>query len=202
MDSKVMIVILVIVFAADIIWHLYQNKKRDDILKKLDGFLARKDFASFDELVDSKLSRWLFPAYNIAFLKLNEALYMEDMGRIEKAFESFGMPMNKIQKEALYKKGFYYYLGLEDKEKTEYYLNQLKELDVKDMQTLDMMHDIYILKGYRYLDQINERINKLPLQEQMPFFALLSDMYRNKGDTDKADEYERMVSEYTEKLKG
>jgi len=109
--------------------------------------------------------------------------------------------MNKVQKEALYKKGFYYYLGIENKEKTDLYYEQLKQLNIKDQHTLDMMYDIYIAKGYKYLDEINDKIKNLPQEKQMPFYALLSDMYRNKGDEEKADEYEKKVSEYTDKLK-
>ena len=200
MNTKVMIAIIVVIFAADILWQLYQNWKRDELLKRLDTYLGNKDYASFDELIDSKEVRRYFPAFNTAFMKLNEAMYKEDMKQIETAFDSFKMPMNKAQKEALYKKGFYYYLSIEDKEKTAYYYELLKELGVKDQQSLDMMYDTYILKGYRYLDQITEHIKDFSEEKQMPFFALLSDMYRNKGDNKKADEYEKKVMEYTEKL--
>jgi hypothetical protein len=201
MNSNVLIAIVVIVFAADVLWNLYQNKKRDELLKKFDEYLGKKDYASFDELIDSKQVRQFFPVFNINYLKLNESLIKEDMEEIDRAFDSFDMRMNKVQKEALYKKGFYYYLGIENKEKTDLYYEQLKQLNIKDQHTLDMMYDIYIAKGYKYLDEINDKIKNLPQEKQMPFYALLSDMYRNKGDEEKADEYEKKVSEYTDKLK-
>jgi len=201
MNSNVLIAIVVIVFAADVLWNLYQNKKRDELLKKFDEYLGKKDYASFDELIDSKQVRQFFPIFNINYLKLNESLIKEDMEEIDRAFDSFDMRMNKVQKEALYKKGFYYYLGIENKEKTDLYYEQLKQLNIKDQHTLDMMYDIYIAKGYKYLDEINDKIKNLPQEKQMPFYALLSDMYRNKGDEEKADEYEKKVSEYTDKLK-
>lgn len=201
MNTKVMIAIIVVIFAADIGWQLYQNWKRDELLKRLDAYLGNKDYAAFDELIDSKEVRRYFPAFNTAFMKLNEAMYKEDMKQIEKAFDSFDMPMNKAQKEALYKKGFYYYLSIEDKDRTRDYYEHLKELKVSDQQSLDMMYDTYILKGYRYLDQIIDHIKDLSEEKQMPFFALLSDMYRNKGENEKADEYEKKVMEYTERLK-
>ena len=201
MNSNVLIAIVVIVFAADVLWNLYQNKKRDELIKKFDEYLGKKDYASFDELIDSKQVRQFFPVFNINYLKLNESLIKEDMEEIDRAFDSFDMRMNKVQKEALYKKGFYYYLGIENKEKTDLYYEQLKQLNIKDQHTLDMMYDIYIAKGYKYLDEINDKIKNLPQEKQMPFYALLSDMYRNKGDEEKADEYEKKVSEYTDKLK-
>ena len=200
MKSKIMIAAIVVIFIADVLWNLYQNKKRNDLLKKLDGFLANRDYASFDELVESKEARRYFPLFNINFMKLNEAMFKEDMEEIDKAFSSFDVPMNKAQKEALYRKGFYYYLGIEDKEKTTEYYDLLRQLGVKDLKTLDMMYDIYIEKGYRYLDEVNETIKDLSEEKQMPFYALLSDMYRNKGDNEKADEYEKKVSEYTKNL--
>lgn len=201
MDYRILMALVAAVFVLDILWQFYQRRKRDELLKQLDGCLNRKDFRTFDELIDSRPVQRLFPAYNRAYLKLNGAMYKEDMAKIDEAFDSFTMPMNKAQKEALYKKGFYYYLGLEDKEKTDHYYDLLKELDVKDRHSLDVMYDIYIDKGYKYLDEMNERIEGLSEDEQMPFFALLADMYRNKGDDKKAKEYEKKVSDYTKEMK-
>ena len=201
MDPKLLIAAVAAVFALDLGWQFYQNTKRNELLKRLDTYLGKKDYAAFDELIESDMVRKAFPLYNINFMKLNEAMFKEDMKETDRAFESFDMPMNKAQKEALYKKGFYYYLGIENKEKTDHYYDLLKQLEVRDQKSLDLMYDIYINKGYAYLEETLEKIQNMPEDQKMPFYALISDMYRNKGDTKEAEKYEKIVSEYTEKLK-
>ena len=109
--------------------------------------------------------------------------------------------MNKLQKEALYKRGFYYFLSEEDKENTRVYYDLLKDLNIRDQETLDVMYDTYILKGYKYLDQIQKQCNEAEGDGKMALYALLSDMYHNKGDEDKAREYENLIADIGEEIK-
>ncbi len=202
MDPKLMIAMIAVVFVADFGLQFYQRKKRNKTLEKLTDLLAQKDFAAFDELVDAPETRKQFPIYNLNFLKLNEAFLKEDKKQIRKAFESFnGLRMNKLQKEALYKRGFYYFLSEEDKENTRVYYDLLKDLNIRDQETLDVMYDTYILKGYKYLDQIQKQCDEAEGDGKMAFYALLSDMYHNKGDEDKAREYENLIADIGEEIK-
>ncbi len=200
MDPKILIAIVAVIFVADMGLQFYQNKKRNSLFEQLSSFLAKKDFVSFDELIDSSETKKLFPVYNIAFLKLNEAMLKEDKKAIDQAFDSFDMRMNNAQKEALYKKGFYYYLGLEDRAKTRVYYNLLKELKVKDEKMLDVMYDTYIDKGHQFLEDVKTLADQMKDEQKMPYYALLADMYRNKGDEDEAKKYEKLLAEQTEKL--
>lgn len=200
MDPKILIAIVAVIFVADMGLQFYQNKKRNSLFEQLSSFLAKKDFVSFDELIDSSETKKLFPVYNIAFLKLNEAMLKEDKKAIDQAFDSFDMRMNNAQKEALYKKGFYYYLGLEDRAKTRVYYDLLKELKVKDEKMLDVMYDTYIDKGYQFLEDVKTLADQMKDEQKMPYYALLADMYRNKGDEDEAKKYEKLLAEQTEKL--
>ncbi|MCR4633940.1 MAG: hypothetical protein K5648_07445, partial [Erysipelotrichaceae bacterium] len=98
------------------------------------------------------------------------------------------------------KKGFYYYLGLEDKTKTRTYYDLLKGLKVKDEQMIDVMYDTYIDKGYKYIEDVKALSEAGSEEQRMPYYALLADMYRNKGEEDTAKEYEAKVAEYSETL--
>ena len=200
MDPKIMIAVVAVIFAADMGWQMFQNKKRNELFDRLSSFLAKKEYDAFDELIDSPQTRKLFPAFNIAFLKLNEAMLKEDREAVDRAFGQFDVRMNGMQKEALYKKGFYYYLGLEDKAKTRVYYDLLKGLKVRDEQMIDVMYDTYIDKGYGHIDEIKALADQGSEEQKMPYYALLADMYRNKGEEDTAKEYEKKVSEYTESL--
>ena len=71
---------------------------------------------------------------------------------ITKAFSNFNIRMNKTQKETILKRAFYYYIGIEDITRTKHYYELLKKQGVKDQVTLDIMYDVYVDKGYKYLD--------------------------------------------------
>ena len=202
MDPKLLIGIIAVVFAADFGLQIFSRKKRSDLMNRLTGLLAEKKFREFDELIDAPGTRKAFPVFNLYFLKLNEAFLKEDEKEIRKAFDSFNdLRMNKVQKEALYKKGFYYYLSMEDKKNTGVYYGLLKELGIRDQETIDIMYDTYILNGYQYLDKIQKQCDEAQGENKTAFYALLSDLYRNKGDEEKAKEYEDLVADVIEKAK-
>ena len=151
MDPKIMIAVVAVIFAADMGWQMFQNKKRNELFDRLSSFLAKKEYDAFDELIDSPQTRKLFPAFNIAFLKLNEAMLKEDREAVDRAFGQFDVRMNGMQKEALYKKGFYYYLGLEDKAKTRVYYDRHHAL----MDRLCDIHKrIVLFDMHSYSDEI------------------------------------------------
>ncbi len=201
MDTRNMMLLVVLIFIADVLWQVYQNRKRNGLLNKLSSFLAAEDYSSFDELIDSMKVRKLFPAFNIAFLKLNEAMMKEDKGETDRAFEGFSMPMNRAQKEALYRKGFYYYLGVKEKEKANAYYHLLKDLKVNDEDTLDVMYDTYALDGYSYIEDVEKRIESLEEKQQIPYLSVLADMYRNKGESEKAQALEKKIGDFSRKTK-
>ena len=199
--NKYLIAVVVIVFLVDLAFQFYTNKKRNDLLNALSTYLTKKDYESFDKLIEDDKTKRFIPSFNIAYLKLNEAMMKEDMEEIKKAFGAFNMRMNNAQKAALYKQGFYFYVGIEDKEKAKEYYELLKPLNVKDQKMLDVTYNTYVEKGSAYLDEMLEQASKVTEENKMSFYALISDMYRNAGDEVKAKEYEDQVSAYIEKMK-
>ena len=198
MDPKYLIAAVAAVFIADFGMQILQKRKRNRLLDTVSTLLAEKKFDEFNELIDSPEAQKSFPVYNRLFLKLNEAFLKEDKTAIDKAFKEFnGLRMNKVQQEALYKRGFYYYMSAEDKENTRMYYDLLSQMSIKDQETIDVMYDTYILKGYRYLEQIRKQCDDAIGDQKMPFYALLADMYHNKGEEDKAKEYEALIKDVT-----
>ncbi|MBQ2232621.1 MAG: hypothetical protein II423_04295 [Erysipelotrichaceae bacterium] len=66
---------------------------------------------------------------------------------------------------------------------------------------LDVTYNTYVEKGSAYLDEMLEQASKVSEENKMSFYALISDMYRNAGDEEKAKEYEDQVKAYIEKIK-
>ena len=50
--NKYLIAVVIIVFLVDLGLQLYTNKKRNDLLNTLSTYLAKKDYASFDQLMN------------------------------------------------------------------------------------------------------------------------------------------------------
>ncbi len=168
MDLKLLIGLVAVVFGADVFFTLFQKRKRDEVLNRLSEHLARKEFDAFDALIDDPKTRKLVPAFNVQFMKLNKEMMKEDGKAVDEAFKAFRMNMNAAQKEAVYKRGFYYYLSLEDEEETRTYYDLLKELKPSDMQILDVMYDTYILKGSRYADLMIGEAEKASEENRIP----------------------------------
>ena len=202
MDLKyILIALTVILVAADLYMQVKINKRRNVLITKLSDLLAGQKYEEFDKLMEEDTTKKLIPAFNYLFLKLNKQILQDDEKAVDETFKAFNMRMNNVQKEALYKRGFYYYLSKEDKENTTVYYQLLKDLSVRDMQLLDVMYDTYILNGDKYLDFVKEQVNGAEREEdKMPFYAILADIYHNQGEDKKAEEIEKIVSDYTDKL--
>lgn len=202
MNYKILsIALIVAIVIIELVWLYRGNKTKEKLLKELNNLLSNEKFDEFDQLIDSKDVMKHFPPYNISYMKLNKAMIQNNPSAINKAFGSFKFKMNDIQKETVYKRGFYYYLGIEDKRRTDYFYNRLKDMNIKDKISLDIMYDTYIEKGYRYLDEVLANISNLSKEAQAPYIAIIADMYRNKGDKKNADEYEKKAEEYINQLK-
>ena len=165
MDAKYLLIGVVAVVISDIAMRFFRNRKRNDLFEQLSGCLAREDYVAFDALIDSRDVIMSFPPYNLAFLKLNEAMMKDNKREIDRTFDSFTMPMNRDQKETLYKRAFYYYLGVGETEKAAAYYELIKDLKVVDQDTIDAMYDTYVLKGSKHLEDVLTKIEKL-LDEQ------------------------------------
>lgn len=193
---------VVIFLAGTALIQFLKNKKRDETLNQLLNYINKGDFEKFDQLIDSNIVKFSFPVYNIFFLKMNAALLKGDKEEIEKSFQPFDrLKMNQAQKEAVYEKAFYYYLGIEDKDRCKEYYDRLMELPNKDKTMISCFYDTYILKGSSYLDQILKLAESADENQKMAYYPLIAEMYHNQKDEKKAKEYEDKVKEMLEKIK-
>ena len=76
--NKYLIAVVVIVFLVDLAFQFYTNKKRNDLFNALSTYLAKKDYESFDKLIEDDKTKRFIPSFNIAYLKLNEAMMKEE----------------------------------------------------------------------------------------------------------------------------
>lgn len=191
------IVMAVLVFARPVI----DGKMRKDLLNELTDLMMSGKFDEFDEKINTKKARRLILPFNVDFMKLNSAIMKGDQKAAESCFERFEqVRLNTEQKSAVYIRGFYYYLGLEDLKKAEVYYRKLAENRKEDCnEEIERLYDTYVLGGIKYLRQTEEAWENASENEKPTLEALLIKLYENKGDSEKAEEFAKKFKSHFDK---
>lgn len=192
MEPKALLIIMGILFIFSIAYEVFNKNKTKNYLDQLSEYLMKQDYDKFDELIEDDKIKRNIPIYNRNFLKLNEALMRQDDSRCEELFKTFdSLRMSDTQKVAIYSNGFYYYMNKNNNDEATKYFNLLKQTNqYKNNHVYDRIYDTYILKGYKFLEETEQLAKDNP-----KLLMLVADMYRNKGDDKKADEYEMLTKE-------
>ena len=185
-----MIYIIVAVIAVAIATLIIQVLKRTQF-NKLARALQTQDFETFDRMVDSKLMKYLYPQFNLDYIKLNSYVMRGDEKKIDAGIQQLlNYKMSLKQKEDVYMKAFNYYVGAEKPGKAKQALDLVKTLEHPAMEAeAQRIYDIFIVKKYNYIDEMLEAFETQPDDAKGITAYLLSVQYENKGDKEKANEY-------------
>lgn len=199
MDVKTISLVLII-FVVFLLFEWYQRRKRNNAINSLMTYLNNKDYDSFEKACETKEVKAYIPDYNLNFLKLSAALMQNDNNKIESIIKEFdNIKMTDAQKKALYDRCFYYYVGTQNKNKAETYYQLLMSMDGVDKNLYSCFYDTYILKGSKYLDDLLNKVENLPINQKLGHYTLIADMYRNKNDDTNAAKYDELVKELLKK---
>lgn len=190
-------VVVVAIIVAIVINH--EKKKRyQEILIAIQN----KDHKTFNKLLESKSTKFLYPAMYLDSLRLNEAMLRDNKEDVDKVLTR--LTKNKLKpkdKESVYAQAYNYYLSLKDNEKTKEWYLKIQELDNDRLKKeISRTYDIYVEKGYKYLDEmLNEVENMDPTNAGVNEF-LISLMYQNKGDKENAKKYRQLSEKHIKQL--
>ncbi len=189
----IIIVITGLFISYDFILKFLEKRQSD----KLIICLTKQDFATFDNIVESKLTKTVIKPFNLNFLKLNAAIMKNDSKEIDKLFDYIDKSkMNKTQYEAFFNKAFEYYVFHNNKAKAEYYLKKIQTyLDNIYIKQAEMSFDIKFEKSFKYLKEILEIEKSAEPKDLVIIWSLIAQMYSNKGDNEKAKEYIQKVNQ-------
>ncbi len=200
MDNKTLLIICI---AFIVLFEVLRRVLINSITDRLTRCLMQGDFQAFDGLSEKFLTRYLVPAFNLDFMKMNSYLARGDEENINKIFEHFDQcRLNKAQKYAVASNAFYYYLSMEENEKCRKYYETLKENEAGDKETemIDWLYDAYVEGDCRYLDRILEVYGNAQEKAKPQLEALLARNYENKGDRKNANLYNKKLKQYAEEL--
>ena len=175
----------------------FLKRKRSDKLVQL---IQMGNIDGFMQLAESKLTKFLFPMYNVEYLKLNALILEGNKRKINDQFDKMlKFRLGKKQDEDLSMKAFNYYLGMEDKHRTKDLLERIQKFTNERMkEEVQMMYDIFIVKSSSYIESMEEELKEQNEEQKSITEYLLSVQYENAGNKAKAKEYEELYKKHTE----
>lgn len=173
--------------------------------QKLTQALLNEAYTEFDQLAQKWFVRYLLPPFNLDHLKLTAYLAQDKQKEIDAQFERFDRcRLNSRQKKTVFTKGFYYYLGKENTEKTQKYYKELKEiLSGEEAESIDRLYSVYVEKSDRYLPEVLKDLENAPKEKVAQYAALAAAMYANRGEEKEAQKYYSLsMKEQRKMMKG
>lgn len=152
--------------------------------QQLASLLERGDARAYLALLDKPLVKFIFPAWNRRFMRLNGYLALDAYGEADAVIERMlAMKQNDKQRRELVGKAFNYYLERGNAAGATELLSEIETWDDADaVSEARMMHDIYIKKGWGYIDEMERRLEGLHGVDRGLLELLLALQYENKGD--------------------
>lgn len=159
--------------------------------QQLASLLERGDARAYLALLDRPLVKLVFPAWNRRFMQLNGYLALDAYGEADAVIgRMLGMRQSAKQRRELVGKAFNYYLERGNAAASTELLAEIEGWDDADAVTeARMMHDIYIKKGWGYIDEMERRLEGLHGVDRGFLELLLALQYENKGDAAASEHY-------------
>lgn len=188
MNYKYIAVFVVIAMIIALIINIIKksiNAKMVDCIKK-------DDKAGFEAIINNFWTKLIITPFNIDYMRLNYAFIKGNRKEIDSLFDSFEHKnLSRKQRQDIYSKAFNYYLSAENKPMCKHWLDKVHEQidNSKMLLEFDTMYDIYMEKGWKYLDEMLEDLEDMDDMYKGPNEFLISLMYENKGEKNKAKEF-------------
>ena len=156
------------------------------------------DNKKFNSLLEKKITKFVFPAAYLDSLRLNEAMIRNDVNEIDKLLEKLQkVKLSETDKEKIYTQAYNYYLSVKSYKKCGIWHDKIHELkNDRIINEIDKSYDIYVEKGYKYLDEMLDELEYIDPQNRGVNEFLISLMYKNKNDKENAAKYEKLSREH------
>ncbi|MDO4198235.1 MAG: hypothetical protein Q4D13_04550 [Erysipelotrichaceae bacterium] len=189
--------VLIVLAILSLIIQIYVQYKKRSAQEYLTGLLSSGKYDEFDEAVDSdRIKRWI-PEFNRLYVKLNKEIMCGNADKVEDIINGVRlMNLGDTYKGKIYTLIYNYYLSRKDYERCKEYYKLISGIKNYDTHELDITHNTFVRNGYKYLDEVMDKMNSLPENQRGVYELLIGKMYRNKGETDKAIEYESLAGKH------
>ncbi|MDO4466432.1 MAG: hypothetical protein Q4C49_05425 [Bacillota bacterium] len=190
-------IIAVVVVVAIGMYVIVENLKRS-AYKRLVTYLQEGKLEEFHKEIDSQSIKFLFPKISVLDMKLNAAIVEQNKKQTIAYLEQIcAMPLPNSQKEIYYMKAFNFFVGISDKKNCKLYLDKINQLPNERLkQEANRVYNIYILKNDKYLKDLLEELEEMEDSQKGVNEFLISIIYKNMKDFEKAEYYEELSKEH------
>ncbi len=159
---------------------------------RLVDLLEEGDYEAFDEYCGKWAIKAAIPAYTAKVMKLNAAMQKGDHAQIKETFQEIeGLKLTSQEKADISLRGFYYFLPKRDGEMCKKYAAGVREnsRDEAMKETVSRFYDVLIEKKDGMLDVLLAEMEGQAELERYTNEYLVSEIYRNRGDGQRAGLY-------------
>lgn len=185
----------IVTVAVVLVFTVFMEVKKRTTVTKLEGYLRQGDFESYLKLVDKPFTSVLYPKYNVLFMRLTATIALGDTEQTSRTIEEMAaLKMNDEQKLALAVKAFNYYVDIEDKRKAKEALKYIEKHGGEDTARVNRRtYDIFLKKSSAYIGEMEKALESAGAMEEVMLCQLIAVQYENRGDHDRAVEYQQRV---------
>lgn len=188
MDTKTLGIIVIVLCICLFISVEFKKRGTFKVLLQL---LNKGEYGEYLTLLNSPFVKLVYPKYNRYYMKLNAYMFMEDHEEIMRLLdEMLQMKTSHKQRVDLVTKAFNYYIECDDKQQATQLMEEIETYQDENLkQECRKVYDIFILKKYQYIDEMEEKLKQASGMEKGFLEYLLSLQYENKGDMKKSKQY-------------
>lgn len=183
-----------LVIAVGVVFYIGLILLKNHVQKSLIDMIKRKQFDKFDRNSQKILVKFLFPPYNLEYLRLNRYLISDDKEKIDQQFELLLRSAKQSQKKDIFLKAFEYYAFDGDEVKAKKYYNELIKINKNNISKyITLLYDVFILKKHNHIEELERDFNNLNSNQKKFVAQLLVAQYQNKKDVRKQKFYEKFL---------
>ena len=171
------------------------------ITNKLTTYIFNSENEKYIKLRNKKLTTTFLPVFNLFYLDLSKAIKDKDIDGAKEILNSLTkIKLNKRQKTSVYTRAFYFYLSINENDIASKYYHALKKNEIDTDFNIEVSYDVFINKGYKYIDELEDLFNKSNDLEKVRIASILCNAYENKQDKKNQNKYLKYIDKKMNEL--
>lgn len=173
----------------------------NSITNRLTTYILNSENEKYIELRNKKLTVTFLPVFNLLYMDLSKAIKDVDIDGAKEVLNSLTkIKLNKNQKASVYTRAFYFYLSINENDIANKYYTLLKKNEIKTDFNIEVSYDVFINKGYKYIEKLQELFDKSNDYEKVRIASILANAYENKQDKKNQNKYLKFIDQKMSEL--
>lgn len=168
----------------------------NSITNRLTTYILNSENEKYIELRNKKLTVTFLPVFNLLYMDLSKAIKDVDIDGAKELLNSLTkIKLNKNQKASVYTRAFFFYLSINENDTANKYYTLLKKNEIKTDFNIEVSYDVFINKGYKYIEKLEELFDKSNDYEKVRIASILANAYENKQDKKNQNKYLKFIDQ-------